>query len=136
MIVFAGQTLGGLATSNLMQGIDLSGEPGEWYKIPADVTHYQVRGHKAVTYKDSLIFNLGLMYFDCGGGCIYDSMQHFGIEQVLLNPPYSYKNLTSSETRVYHGMVLWLQIFILGGWSKEHFSSLDTVETYDIVTDK
>ena len=91
MIVFAGRTLGGFGTSNLMQAIDLSGEPGD--------------------------------------------NQHLGIVQVLLNPPYSSKNLTSSKTRVYHGMVLWNdQIFVLGGWSLKHSSSLDTVETYDIVT--
>ena len=116
MIVFAGRTLGGFGTSNLMQAIDLSGEPGEWCKIPADVRDYQIRGHKAVTYNDSLIFSLGLLYTDCGGGFIYDNNQHLGIVQVLLNPPYSSKNLTSSKTRVYHGMVLWNdQIFVLGG---------------------
>ena len=46
MIVFAGRTLGGFGTSNLMQAIDLSGEPGEWCKIPADVRDYQREGTK------------------------------------------------------------------------------------------
>ena len=137
MIVFGGHTFGVFGTSNLMQGIDLSGEPGDWYEIAADVTDYKIRGHKAVTYKDSLIFSLGLLYTDCGGGCIYNNNQHFGIVQVLLNPPYTSKNLTSSKTRAFHGMVLWNdQIFILGGWNVELSSFLDTVETYDIITDK
>lgn len=136
MIVFGGLAMGGFVVLNLIEGIDLSGEPGEWYEIPAYMD--KIRGHKAVEYKDGLIFSLGLFYTDCGGGCIYDRNEHFGVVHVSLNPPYSYKSLTTTTARAYHGMELWNeQIFILGGLGGDNVSNpLDTVETYDIITDK
>ena len=136
MIVFGGLAMRGFVVLNLMEGIDLSGEPGEWYEIPANIS--QIRGHKAVEYKDGLIFSLGLFYTNCGGGCIYDRNTHFGLVHVSLNPPYSYKNLTRTTARAYHGMELWNEmIFILGGLGGDDMlTPLDTVETYDITADK
>ena len=136
MIVFGGLTIGGHVVLNLMEGVDLSGEPGEWYEILANMS--QIRGHKAVEYKDGLIFSLGLFYTELGGGCVYDRDAHLGLVHVSLNPPYSDKSLATTTARAYHGMELWNEtIFILGGVGGDNLlARLDTVETYDITADK